>query len=104
MVQADIFNRFFGNSKFFSGEKLWKNYDKMKVLLENFSLSENYIVIKFKIKNMLLTNIDINPETISIYPYKKPKIKVVKKSFTSKYYIYDMLNHDLSSFFANYRK
>jgi len=83
---------------------LCKNFDKMKVLLENFSLPENYIVLKFQIKNSLMTNIDINPETISIYPYKKPKIKVVRKSFTSKYYIYDMLNHDFASFFANYRK
>lgn len=84
--------------------ELWKNIDKMKVLLENFCLPENYIVLNFKIKNSLMTNIDINPETISIYPYKKPKIKIVRKSFTSKYYIYDMLNHDFQSFFANYRK
>ena len=81
-----------------------RNFDRMKVLLENFSLPENYIVLRFKIKNILLSNVDINPETISIYPYKKPKIKVVRKSFSSKYYIYDMLNHDFSVFFANYRK
>lgn len=93
-----------GEKKNENSEELSKNYDKMKVLLENFSLLENYLIIKFKIKNILLTNIDINPENISIYPYKKPKIRVVKKSFTSKYYIYDMLNHDFSSFFTNYRK
>lgn len=78
--------------------------EKMKVLLENFSMPENFVVLKFKIKDVLLTNVDILPETVSIYPYKKPGIRIVKKCFAGKYYVYDAVNHDFTKFFANYRK
>lgn len=81
-----------------------KNNEKYKLLLENYSLPENYIIIRFKIKNLLLSKIDINPEAVSIYPYKKPKVKVTKRSYANKYYIYDLFNYDLSPFETNYGK
>ncbi len=79
-----------------------RNYQKFKILLENYSLPENYIIIRFKIKNSLLSKININPDTVNIYPYKKPKIKVEKKSSAHQYYIYDVLNYDFNEFETNY--
>lgn len=80
------------------------NFQKFKILLENYSLPENYIIIRFKIRNSLLSKININPDTVSIYPYKKPKIKVEKKSSATQYYIYDVLNYEFNVFETNYNE
>jgi hypothetical protein len=44
----------------------------------------------------------VNPEMINIYPFKKPRIKIIKRSYAKNYYAYNILNNNFTPFTMNF--
>ena len=69
-----------------------------KKITDNFTMPEDYIDIKFTTKEYLFTKIDINSNMVNIYPHKKPKIKIIKNTYTRNYFVYNMLMNNFQAF------
>lgn len=69
------------------------------MITENYTLPEEFVELKFKLRNYSFTKININPNNIHIYPHnKKLKINVHKKALTNLFFAYNVFNHNLNFF------
>ena len=79
-----------------------KGYEPSSTLAENYARPEEFVEVHLKLVDYLLTDIDINPSMINLYPPQKPRINIKKKSQSQNFYIFNILNYDLVSFEVNH--
>jgi len=76
----------------------FNSYSGVTSLAKNdviFCLPEKYLIVEFEIKDYLMSEMNIQPDNVSIYPLKKFKVQVNKKCSSHKYFIFVSDDPDL---------